>query len=143
MVFSVGVLSDKRVTSKALSKRRKTPKFIRYQSHKFDRVKPSWRKPRGIDSKIRRRFKGSPAQPRIGYRCQRNLRNIHPDGRKHFTIHNVEQLNMFLMISNRFAATIGHAVGARKRQAIIKRAANLKIKITNARARLRTEEAEE
>jgi large subunit ribosomal protein L32e len=38
--------------------KKRTKKFTRHFSNRFMRVKDTWRKPRGIDSSMRRRFKG-------------------------------------------------------------------------------------
>ena len=52
-------------TKKIVRKRNK--RFIRHQSDRFDRVDKSWRKPKGIDSRVRRRFKGQLIMPSIGF----------------------------------------------------------------------------
>lgn len=79
---------------------------------------------------------------RIGYKETSKLRHVHPDGKKHFVVNNVKDLEMLLMNNKKYAATIGHSVGARKRKAIVSRAKELQINVTNAAAKLRAEENE-
>lgn len=48
--------------------KKRTKKFARHQSDRFMRIKnSSWRKPKGIDGRVRRRFKGALPMPNIGY----------------------------------------------------------------------------
>ena len=48
--------------------KKRTKKFARHQSDQFIRIRDSsWRKPKGIDSSVRRRFKGTLPMPKIGY----------------------------------------------------------------------------
>ena len=44
--------------------KKKTNKFKRHQSDEFVKVKESWRKPRGIDSRQRRRRRDPASPPR-------------------------------------------------------------------------------
>lgn len=45
--------------------KKRTAHFNRHQSDRFMRVDPSWRKPKGIDNRVRRRFKGQAAMPKV------------------------------------------------------------------------------
>ncbi|KAJ7383562.1 60S ribosomal protein L32 [Desmophyllum pertusum] len=123
-----------------VKKRKK--RFIRHQSDRYLRVKQSWRKPKGIDNRVRRRFKGQYLMPSIGYGSNRKTRHLMPDGFKKFVIHNVKELEVLLMANKSYAAEIAHNVSSKKRKEIVERAQQLAIKITNANARLRSEENE-
>lgn len=78
----------------------------------------------------------------IGYKQPKNVRHVHPDGKRQFLVHNLKDLEVLLMYNKKYAAVIGHSVGARKRKSIVTRAKELQIKVTNANARLRAEEHE-
>lgn len=45
--------------------KKRTAHFNRHQSDRFKCVDPSWRKPKGIDNRVRRRFKGQAAMPKV------------------------------------------------------------------------------
>merc|ERR1712121_168298 len=125
------------VKTKIVKKR--TKRFIRHQSDRYLRVKPSWRKPKGIDNRVRRRFKGQYLMPNIGYGSSKATRHLCPDGFKKFVVRNVKELEVLLMQNRRFSAEISHCVSSRKRKAIVERAQQLSIKVTNPNARLRSE----
>ncbi|CAG2102376.1 unnamed protein product [Medioppia subpectinata] len=42
---------------------KKKPAFKRYHSDRYMRVKESWRKPRGLDSRCRKKYNGTPVMP--------------------------------------------------------------------------------
>ena len=48
--------------------KKRTNKFNRHQSDRFKCVDPSWRKPKGIDNRVRRRFKGQAVMPKVRLR---------------------------------------------------------------------------
>merc|ERR1712168_865298 len=83
---------------KILKKRNK--KFIRHQSDRYKKLKPNWRKPKGIDNRVRRRFKGQYLMPNIGYGSTKKTKHMLPDGFKKFLVHNVSELEI-LMMQNR------------------------------------------
>uniref|UniRef100_A0A6U0EGG2 60S ribosomal protein L32 n=1 Tax=Helicotheca tamesis TaxID=374047 RepID=A0A6U0EGG2_9STRA len=121
--------------------KKRTKKFARHQSDQFIRIRDSsWRKPKGIDGRVRRRFKGALPMPSVGYGSDKKTRNIHPHGFKTVVVSNVSELEMLMMHNRTYAATIAHSVSSRVRRQIVERAEQLSVKVTNAAAKLRAEE---
>ena len=79
--------------------------------------------------------------PKIGYGSNKKTKFMMPNGLKPFLVENPRQVDLLLMHSGKYAAEIASKVGGRKRIAIIERAKILGIKVTNAGARVRVEEA--
>lgn len=108
---------------------RKLPKFRRWMSQVYKRIKPSWRRPRGWRSKIRLRKKGKFKMPSVSYGAPRELKYIHPSGYKEVLVYNVKDLEK--INPEKEAIKIASTVGEKKRQKILKKAEELKIKILN------------
>merc|ERR1712072_1608063 len=128
------------VKPKMVKKRMK--KFPRFQADRFKRMNQSWRKPRGIDCRVRRKFKGSTLLPSIGYGSSKKTRYRLKNGFYKFLVHSTADLEMLLMHNEKYAVEIAHNVGAKKRKEIVERADQLRLHVTNRFARLRTEENE-
>ncbi|GAA6048192.1 hypothetical protein NBRC10513_003800 [Rhodotorula toruloides] len=121
--------------------KKRTKPFKRHQSDRYAGVKEAWRKPKGIDNRVRRRFKGQLPMPSIGYGSNKKTRHLLPNGKKEFVVHNEKDVETLLMQGKQFAATIASSVSARKRVAIVEKARVLGVKVNNSNARVRTEEA--
>lgn len=122
--------------------KKRTKKFKRHQSDTKIRVPESWRRPKGIDSNVRRKWRGKVRMPNIGYGSNKKTRHMLPNGFYKFLVHNVDELDMLMMQNKVYCAEIAHGVSARKRIDILDRAAQLAIKVTNAGARVKVEETE-
>ena len=105
------------------------PEFVRQESWRYKRIKPSWRKPKGIDSKMRLRAKGWPKIVKVGYRGPTAVRGLHPSGFRDVLVYNVSDLEHLNPETD--AARIAHTVGARKRMEILAKAKELGIKVLN------------
>lgn len=107
----------------------KKPTFRRQESWRYKRVSQVWRKPDGVDSKMRRKVRGWPAQAEIGYRGPRKARNLHPSGYKEVSVRNVDDLAK--VDPSTQAVRISHTVGMKKRAEIHVRAGEKHIHILN------------
>merc|ERR1712094_143469 len=122
--------------------KKKTNKFKRHQSDRFVTVPEAWRRPKGIDSRVRRKFKGKTLMPNIGYGSNKKTKHVLKDGFRKFVINNVADLELLLMFNRTYSAEVAHSVSRKTREAILERAKVLDVKVTNAAARMRTEENE-
>jgi large subunit ribosomal protein L32e len=133
-------LSQKALKARARAKNKK-PAFVRAESWKYDRFSLSWRRPRGLDNKIRRKIKGWPAGVSVGYKGPKIARGLHPSGYREVLVYNVQDLST--VDPNTQAARIAHTIGKRKRALIIAEAKKLNIKILNFKASPEAEKKEE
>jgi len=107
--------------------KRKKPRFLRQEW--WFKNNPKWRRPKGIDSKMRLKKKGKARSPSIGWSSPKAVRGLHPSGYEEVLVHNVKELEA--IDPTRQAARIAGTVGARKREAIMARAKELGVKVLN------------
>jgi large subunit ribosomal protein L32e len=125
-----------KTTEKALKLRKRIkkakPNFVRPESWRYMRLKENWRRPRGLDHKVRLKYDGWPPGVEAGYRGPRAARGLHPSGFKEALVHNAEELKK--VDPKTQVARIAHTVGKRKRVKIIADAKKKKITILNVKA---------
>jgi large subunit ribosomal protein L32e len=110
-------------------KKKSLPKFRRQEWFRFKRLGEKWRKPRGRDSKMRLGRSGKPPVVSIGYRSPKATRGVHPSGLTEVLVNNPRDLEG--IDGRRQAVRIASGVGKRKREQIIAKARELKLKILN------------
>src|SRR3989344_5482550 len=103
-----------------------TPKFVRqdYMRHlklgKNRKKLQKWRKAKGRHSKMRKKRKGYPISPSIGYKSQKVMERV--------LINNMNDLKH---LTKKVPVIIASRLGAKKKMEIIKKAQEMNIKILN------------
>ncbi len=108
---------------------KKRPHFKRFESWRFVRIKDQWRKPRGIDNKMRTELQGWPKSVKIGYRGPAAVRGLHASGMEEVMVWNTKDLEK--VDPEIHVARIGGTVGGRKKETMLEKAKELKIRILN------------
>ncbi|CDW77679.1 ribosomal protein 49 [Stylonychia lemnae] len=114
----------------------------RFQSDKYYRVGASWRKPHGIDSRIRRKYRGNQMMPGVGQASNRKTRHLLPNGFKKLLIRSPKDIELLLMNNRTYCAEIANTISGKNRKAIVQRAKELNVRLTNSTAKLRKQTAE-
>lgn len=105
------------------------PDFVRPESWRYVRLHPEWRKPKGLDNKVRKSIKGWPRRVKVGYGGPHQVRGYHSSGYTEVLVHNSHDL--LKVIPEKDVVRIGRTVGARKRAEIMKRASELGLQVLN------------
>jgi len=122
--------------------KKRTKKFIRHQSDRYDKLGQSWRRPKGIDNRVRRKFRGMYKLPGIGYGSAKATKHMMPSGFRKVLVHNIKELEVLMMQNKKFCAEIAHGVSSKNRKNLVERAQQLAIRVTNPNAKMRSEENE-
>lgn len=120
---------------------KRTKKFTRFEYEDFNgKLKPNWRRPRGIDCRMRRQYRGNKPLVKCGYGQALKTKYILPNGFKKFLIRNSQDLEILLMNNRVYCGELAHNIGAQTRKRLVLRAAELNVKLTNAKGKLVKEE---
>jgi large subunit ribosomal protein L32e len=122
-------LDDETKKALELRKSRKKPKFRRQEWFRYKRLGDTYRKPRGMHSKMRVGKKYRPPRAKIGFRGPKAARGLHPSGFEEVLVHNANGLDD--LDPKRQAVRIAHGVGGRKRNDIQEKADELGLRVLN------------
>lgn len=109
--------------------KQKKPEFLRSESWRYSKMSESWRRPRGLDHKMRRKIKGWPPMVSAGYKGPKIARGLHPSGLREVIVHNANEVAE--VDPKVQAVRIAHTVGGRKRALILAEAKNRKVTVLN------------
>lgn len=119
----------------------KKPDFIRQDIRKKARLKIKWRKPRGLDSKIRRKLSGRAKPVSQGYRSPGKIRGLHQSGLQPSIIRTAKDLDNLSPKEN--CLVISSSLGKRKRVEVLKKAREKNFQVVNIKAEDYIKKAEE
>ncbi|MCX8200412.1 MAG: 50S ribosomal protein L32e [Candidatus Micrarchaeota archaeon] len=112
--------------------KKKHPRFKRPNvgRTKRSRLEDKWRKPRGIDNKQRSHRIPAGALPNVGFKNTPKIRGIHPSGYREVLVRCLGDL-LKLNPNDGVAIRISASIGKKKREMIVKKADELKLKVLN------------
>ena len=114
-------------------KKKQKPLFRAQNSWRFKRVDSRWRRPRGIDSKMREKLKGHPKLVNIGYRSSKILRDKYYSEKKglldEFIVSNMADLD--LVLPHKHVVRIDGNLGQRKKEKLFQEAISWGLTVIN------------
>lgn len=118
----------KELLAKRKQIKRKKPEFTQQDAHKMNRLEKKWKRPRGIDSKMRLNLKGYKKKVQIGYGSPKLVRGLSKDGLKKVIVSSIKDLEG---IDKKEGIVISKTVGDRKRKEILTKAKELSLTVLN------------
>jgi len=105
------------------------PRFQGQEVWRYKRIRDRWRRPRGVDSKMRMNTKGWPKMVNVGYGGPKTARCLHPSVYSEVLVRNLSQIDG--LDPTKQAIRIAHTVGGKKRREIITRAKEKRLHVFN------------
>lgn len=105
------------------------PNFLRQDAHKVKRLPQKWRRPKGLHSKMRHKFKGYRALVSKGYKSPASVRGLSAKGLEMVTVANKAQLQT--LNPKKQAVILASSVGMRKRLELVELANSMGIAVMN------------
>ncbi len=107
----------------------KKPKFLRQEATRKKRLSNKWRKPKGIDSKMRLKLKGYRKLVSKGYKSPASVRGFLENGKKPVLVSTIAELGS--VDKNAYSVVLSSKLGLKKRLELIKKALALGLDIYN------------
>ncbi|MAE42843.1 50S ribosomal protein L32e [Candidatus Woesearchaeota archaeon] len=107
----------------------KKPDFIRQDFHKKCSLKKKWRKPKGLQSKLRLEIRGKAKSVSQGYRSPKKVRGLHKSGleeKRVITVKDLETLD-----AKKHILIIPSTLGKKNKIVVLKKAKELDFNVSN------------
>jgi large subunit ribosomal protein L32e len=119
---------DEKLLEIRKKRKAKKPDFIRQDYHKKARLSKKWRRPKGIQSKMRYGMKGYSKTIAVGYGSPAGVKGLTREGLAAVLVSNISELKK---IEDGQAAVISGRLGQKKKAEIVKKADELGITLLN------------
>jgi len=106
----------------------KKPTFLRQDAHKRKKLRETWRQPRGMHSKLRRKLGGRRIHPSMGWSSPRKVRGLNREGLRDVTIYTVSAL---AVLNPKIHSVVVGKVGTKNRLAILTACVEKKFAVSN------------
>ncbi|HDJ38479.1 MAG: 50S ribosomal protein L32e [Candidatus Makaraimicrobium thalassicum] len=122
-------MENRRLLNVRKRQKSKKPAFRRADGHKKKKLDCNWRRPRGLQGKLRKGIATKGAIAQVGYGSPRAVRGLHPSGFEEVLVRNPDDLRS--IDPSYQVARIARTVGVRKRMMIEEVATAREIRILN------------
>ena len=124
---------DKKLLEARSQVKSRKPTFRRQQINQFAKFKndDAWRRPRGVQSKMRLGRRGHRAMPSVGYKSPKSVRGLDRNGMLEVVVKNIADLKK--VDTKTQIAVIGGTVGAKKKIDILNEAKKMKLSFSNVK----------
>lgn len=119
-------MSKTKLLDKRNAMKSKKPDFKRQDVNRYKQFEGSWRRPRGIHSKLRMGFRGHNAVPTIGYGSPSEVKGLSKKGLNFVSVYNVKDLDN---VKEGCIMVIGGTVGTKKKLEILAKAKEKKFTV--------------
>lgn len=121
---------DEKLMEQRIKTKRRKPSYIRQDAHKKPKLGTSWRRPKGLQSKMRLGKRGYNKMPEIGYGSPKKVRYMTRRALLPVNVRNPDELGLLDPAVNEIV--VGN-VGKRKKVEIIKKALEKNFRFMNVK----------
>ena len=111
--------------------KRRKPTFIRQDAHKKGKLDALWRKPKGLQSKMRKHLRGYRRSPSSGFRSPQLVRGLDKRGLLPLVVHNKADLQRLDPQKN--SVILGSTLGNRKKLEVLQYALEKRFNVLNVK----------